>query len=156
MKTYKNQGLGIAFEYPFEWISVDNCKVRYGVDVLITHGLLSFGIMRVSDKIKNDVISSKKTLKEILRATVQLNEIIYQDIQINKYIIRNSYTATIVVSKKGRTTNSVMIVEKTLLVYAFDNNQMLLIVLEDIPENYESGNSPSHLRQIFDSFRFLY
>jgi len=65
MKTYENQGLRIAFEYPSEWVSDDNCRAGYGVDVLITHGLLSFGIMRVSDKIKNDVISSNKTQGDI-------------------------------------------------------------------------------------------
>lgn len=33
---------------------------------------------------------------------------------------------------------------------------MFLVVLEDTPENYEYGNSPSELRIVFDSFRFLY
>lgn len=88
----------------------------------MTHGLMSFGIMKVSDKIKNDVIYNNKTLKEILRTTLQLNEIIFQDIQFNKYVVRDSYPATIVVSKKGKTTDSIMIVEKTLLEHTYDNN----------------------------------
>lgn len=88
-------------------------------------------------------------------STVQLNEVIYEDVQSNKYLVRDSFTATIAVSKKGETTGSTMIAEKTLIVHAFDNNQMFLVVLEDIPENYESGDSPSQLRQVFDSFRFV-
>lgn len=72
MKTYENPGLGIAFEYPSEWVLVYNCRVRYGVDVLMTHGFTNFGIMMASDKIKNDVIYNIKTLHGVLRSTVQL------------------------------------------------------------------------------------
>ncbi len=155
MKTFENHELGISFDYPSDWVSVYNCRIRYGVDVLMTHGPMSFGIMRVAEKIRNDVISSNKTLGEILRATVQLNEIVYKEIQFNKYVVRDSYSATVVVRKKGKTTDSVMTVEKTLLVYTCDNNQMFLVVLEDTPENYEFGYSPSELRLVFNSFRFL-
>jgi len=168
MKTYENHDLGIAFEYPSEWTLVYNCRVRYGVDVLMTCGLMSFGIMKVSDRIikKNSVMLSSRTLKEILKSTVQLNEAIFEDVQINKYVVRDSFTATITVSKKHhksttttKTTTTlddcIMIAQKTLLEYAFDNNQLLLVVLEDTPENYELGNSQSQLRLLFDSFRFL-
>lgn len=159
MKTYEDQTIGIAFEYPSEWVLVYNCKIRYGVDILMTHKYMRFGIMRVSDSIakkNNNVFLSKRTLEEILKSTVQLNEAIYEDVQINKYIVRDSFTATIAVSKKDKTTaGGVMIAEKTLLEYVFNDNQMLLVVLEDTPENYEAGNSQSQLRLLFDSFRFL-
>ena len=155
MMTYENRDLGIAFEYPSEWASVYNCRVRYGVDILMSHGFTNFGIMRVCNKIKNDAVSNGQALKEILRSIVQLNEVTYEDVHFNKYVVRDSYTATIAVNKKSETMANTMIVEKTLVVYAFDNIQTLLVVLEDTPENYESGNSQSQLRQIFDSFRFV-
>lgn len=154
MKTYKNQGLGIAFEYPSEWVSVDNCKVRYGIDVLMTNGFMNFGIMRISDEIKNGLKKREKTIKEILRATIQINEILYQDVQFNKYVVRDAYTATIMVSKKSKTTSCIVIVEKTLIVSSVDDNQMFLVVLEDTPGNYESGKNLSQLKQLFDSFKF--
>ncbi|MGD9533497.1 MAG: hypothetical protein AB7V56_06995 [Candidatus Nitrosocosmicus sp.] len=120
MKTYENQDLGIAFDYPSEWTLVYNCRVRYGVDVLMTCDLMSFGIMRVSDRIikKNSVMLSSKTLKEILKSIVQLNEAVYEDVQINKYVVRDSFTATITVSKKHTSTtldDCIMIAEKTLI-----------------------------------------
>ena len=100
------------------------------------------------------MLSNIKTLKEILGSSVQLNEMIVADTQSNKYVVKDSQTATINLYKKGK-TGSTMIIEKTLVVYNFDNNQLFLIVFEDIPENYESGISQSQLKQIFDSFRFI-
>lgn len=154
MKTYENQDLGIVFNYPSEWEMVYNCRVKYGVDVYLRQGFTNFGVIRVSDKIKNEVISNTKTLKQILRSTVQINEVIVEDIQSDKYQVEDSQTVTIMLHKKGD-AESIMIVERTLVVHNFDHNQLFIVVIEDIPENFESGKSQHQIKDMFDSFRFL-
>ncbi|MDR4492034.1 MAG: hypothetical protein R2685_14225 [Candidatus Nitrosocosmicus sp.] len=154
MKTYENQDLGIVFNYPSEWEMVYNCRVKYGVDVFLRQGFTNFGIIRVSDKIKNEVISNTKTLKQILRSTVQINEVIVDDIHSNKYQVEDSQTATMMLHKKGD-AESIMIVERTLVEHNYNHNQLFIVVFEDIPENFESGKSQDQIKEIFDSFRFL-
>lgn len=142
------------FDYPTEWDLVYNCKLKYGADVFLRYGFTNFGVIRVSDRIKNDMISNTKTLKQLLKSTVQINEIIVEDAQSNKYKVKNSQTATIMLHKKGE-TDSIMMIERTLIVHDFDHSQLFIIVFEDIPENFESGRAQVQLKGIFNSFRFL-
>jgi hypothetical protein len=153
VKKYENLELGIAFEYPSDWISVSHCKAVYGIDVLIHKDLTNFGIMRVSEKIRTDVISCAKTLEEILKTSIQQNEVIVGSVQLNKHLIGNAESATIILHKSYKI--GIIIQERTIVVHNNNEDQIFIVAFEDLPENYEFGYSQTQLKSILESFRFL-
>lgn len=153
VKKYENYELGIAFEYPNDWKLVRNCKFIYGVDVLIRKDFTNFGIMKISEKLRFDIISQIKTLEEILNNSIQQNEVLAQDIQSNKYQIQNSESATIMLHKLDKIGNTIQ--ERTLLVQK-SGGRIFFIAFEDLPENFESGYNQSLMKNIFNSIKFLW
>lgn len=178
-KIYENPKLGIAFKYPPEWVSMVNCKLTHGIDVCMFKDFTSFGVIRVSEQVQSDIITQTEALETLLLSSVQSNEIMVGDVESNKYQTPKSpsKSATILVHKIDDRIGNI-IQERTLIMerksirdYHLDygdsyyecdkssstyRDKVFVIAFEDIPENYESGQSQQQLREIFSSFRFIW
>lgn len=80
---------------------------------------------------------------------------ILEDVQLNKYQIHNANSATILLTIFDNRSGGNTIHERTLLMQDNDNMQCFMVGYEDLPENYETGQSQLVIKTIFDSFRFI-
>lgn len=151
MTRYENQELGIYFNYPIDWIVIQNCKSIYGVDTLIHNDNQTFGILRVSKKLNDTLINNPEQIKNALESTVQKSEVIVSSPQLNKYIIDKSNSATITLRKMANP--EIRFQERTLIIN-HDQNQCFIVAFEDLFKNYENGFSQSTLNKIFESLKF--
>lgn len=153
-----------------------NCKQTHGIDVCIHKDFTSFGVIRVSEQVRCDIISQTGALETLLLSSVQSKEIVVGDIVSNKYQTPRSPSKsdTILVHKIDKQIGNI-IQERTLIMeersirdddkdddyeHVKDSStsykdKVFVIAFEDIPENYESGKSQKQLREIFNSFRFI-
>lgn len=150
MKKYENQEIGISFDYPSDWISIDNCKITQGINVSMYKDTLSFGIIIISSKLRKDNNNNSKDLEQVLIASVLINETIIEGVKLNKYIIENADSATILLNRWNGNEN--MIHERTLVMRKNDD-KTFMIAYEDIPENFESGFAQKQINDILKSFR---
>ena len=78
LKRYVNPQLGIAFEYPSYWYLKENCKIQLGVDVLLSNRFSNFGIIKVSEELKENCallnynnLDMQTQLTLILKSSIQ-------------------------------------------------------------------------------------
>lgn len=162
MKSYVNIQLGIAFEYPAEWILIKDCKTRFGVDVLLTYRSSNFGIVKVSEQLRENYsllnynnLDKYTQMTLMLKSSVQKNEMIIEDIKLNKYKISSSDSATITLSRWDKRIGANMINERTLLIYGNHRTEFFTIVFETPAEEYGSIECKNHLRNAIESFRII-
>lgn len=167
MKKYENPEIGIAFEHPADWVSID-CKLKDGIDVYMHKDFTNFGIVKISEGVRSDIINRTQALQEILVSSVQQNEVLIGDvgdgngIQLNKYETPNlpSQSVTMMLHKPDSQIGNI-VHERTLLINNCNNDdyddtdRIFILAFEDLPENYESGKSQLQLKRIFNSIRFI-
>ena len=162
MKRHRNPELGIKFDYPTDWVSVENCRILYGVDVFLRKDFTNFGILRVSEQLREECAflnyeqEDKSTqLSMVLKSSVQHNEMILEDVELNKYRIDKANSATILLTTFDNRSGGNIIHERTLLIQDNVKMQCFMVGFEDLSENYEIGQSQLVIKAIFDSFRFV-
>lgn len=142
-----------------------NSKQTRGIDVCMYKDFTNFGIIRVSEQVRSDIVSHEESLEALLLSSVQSKEVMVGDVESNKYPTPKSpsISATIIVHKIDSEIGNI-VHERTLImeksIPGGDRNKVskdkvFVIAFEDIPENYESGKSQKQLREIFESFRFI-
>jgi hypothetical protein len=164
--------LGIAFEHPWEWVFMEKSKQTHGIDVCFYKDFTNFGVIRVSEQVRSDIISQTEALETLLLCSIQSKEVIVGEVESNKYRTPkcSSRSATITVHKINDQIGNI-VQERTLMMeeksfYEYDEydeydenstykDKVFVIAFEDIPENYESGKSEKQLGKIFESFEFI-
>lgn len=164
--------MGIAFEHPCEWVFMENCKQTHGIDVCFYKDFTNFGVIRVSEQVRSDIVSQTEALETLLLSSIQAKEVMVGEVESNKYRTPKSpsRSATITVHKINDHVGNI-IQERTLMMEEksfcdddandeYDksstyNDKVFVIAFEDIPENYESGKSQKQLGKIFESFEFV-
>lgn len=136
---------------------MDKCKQTHGIDVCIYKEFTNFGIIKVSEQLRPGIVNQTQVLETILLSSIQHNEVLVDDIESNKYQTPKSpsQSATLLVHKIDNKVGNI-IHERTLIMENSNSTDRIFVVaFEDLPENYESGQSQEQLKEIFDSFRFL-
>ncbi len=164
--------MGIAFEHPWEWVYMENCKQTHGIDICFNKDFTNFGVIRVSEQVRSDIVSQTEALETLLISSIQSKEVMVGEVESNKYRTPKSpsRSATITVHKIHDHMGNI-IQERTLMTEekSFCDNiendehnksstykdKVFVIAFEDIPENYESGKSQKQLRELFESFEFI-
>lgn len=162
MKRYVNPQLGIAFEYPSDWLFSENCKIRLGVDVLLSNRFSNFGIVKVSEELKENCtflnynnLDMQTQLSLILKSSMQKNEMIVEDVRLDKYEISNSNTATLLLHRWDKRMEANMIMERTLLAHSNDKTEYYTIAFETLSEEYASVKCRNELRRLIESIMIV-
>ncbi|WP_148687080.1 hypothetical protein [Candidatus Nitrosocosmicus hydrocola] len=163
LRRYVDPQLGIAFEYPPEWVLVENCKIRFGVDVLFSNKSSNFGIIKISEQLReNCAILNYKNLDMyaqltlILKSSIQKNEMIVEDIRFNKYKIKDSNSVTVLLTRWDKRAGANMVIERTLLVHNSNyKTEYFTVAFEILSEDYASLSCQNQIRKIVESFRLI-
>ncbi|HET6589632.1 MAG TPA: hypothetical protein VFG45_05660 [Candidatus Nitrosocosmicus sp.] len=152
VKLFRNPELGVIFEYPADWKSVENCRMLYGIDLILYKDYTNFGIVRLSEEelkahtnnlFANQMWHISKGHKNIpnseqdfhyhplamaLKSCIQRDEVIIEDVVLNKHGINNKPigsrvdSATMSVCILDKRSGYNLIHERTLLVFERSKN----------------------------------
>lgn len=152
-KHYENKKLGIAFDYPPDWIEVTDEKLRNGIDIMMYDNFSRFGILRSSSELSPEA-PVEIVLPNLLKGTINENEILVEDSKLDKYPIRNGQSVTMSVRINFYETNETVIQEKTFVVNS-TRNLSFFVIIEWNLNNTSSKRVADHMNLIYNSFRFL-
>lgn len=155
-KHYENRDLGIAFDYPLDWIEItDESIISFGADVLIHSDSVIFGFKRVYLRITSDV-PFEMIIKKVLKDTIYPEETILEESHLDKYPIRNGRSGTVIV-KRSYGDKNIVLHERTFIIN--DNKDRCFIALieqdQQNTKSLDSLNVQKQLEEIYESFRFL-
>jgi len=164
-KHYENKEIGIAFDYPPDWIEVNDKNIKNGVDVMMYSSSVAFGIMRATDSKLNLQVPIDFALEKILRDIIKSGDKLLEEPKLDKYPIRNGRSGTIVVKRSyddgggdNKENDDTGIHERTFVINDKRDRCFTVLLeydLNKINDLDSTIKTQSQLKGIFNSFRFI-
>ena len=155
-KHYESIELGIAFDYPSDWVEITDESIKnLGADVLMHSDSGIFGFRRVNVKINSEG-PIEMTIEKILKDTIYPEETILEESKLDKYPIKNGRSGTVIV-KRSYDDKNIVIHERTFII-GDKKDRCFITLFEQDQQNttsIDSVNVQNQLEDIFESFRFL-
>jgi hypothetical protein len=155
-KHYENIELGIAFDYPSDWVEITDESIKnFGADVLMHSDSLIFGFKRVNVKINSEG-PIEMAIEKVLKDAIYLGETILEESKLDKYPIRSGRSGTVVV-KRSYDDKNIVIHERTFIINDEKDRGFITLFEQDQQntKSIDSMNVQNQLEEIFESFRFL-